>query len=118
MKMKQTAKLKGEFKVAIQSRAARGAIMTLAPGASSDEQLSNEHPASEQWLFVISGSGVAEGRLPGKQTRRVALRPGTLLAIERGELHQITNSGAEPLRTVNLYVPPAYGADGTPRKRK
>ena len=32
--------------------------------------------------------------------------------IERGETHEIRNTGKEPLRTVNFYVPPAYDAAG------
>lgn len=39
------------------------------------------------------------------------LRAGVLLLIERGESHEIRNTG-EPLRTLALYVPPAYTADG------
>ena len=37
-----------------------------------------------------------------------SLRQGTLLLIERGEAHEIRNTGHEPLRTVNFYVPPVY----------
>jgi oxalate decarboxylase/phosphoglucose isomerase-like protein (cupin superfamily) len=37
------------------------------------------------------------------------------LVIEKGELHQIKNSGRRPLVTINWYVPPAYDAGGEPR---
>ncbi len=90
--------------------------MILQPGGTSDDELSNEHPQSEQWLFVISGAGEA---LIGKRRaslRRVALRENSLLVIERGELHQIKNTGRKVLRTVNLYVPPAYEKDLSPRR--
>jgi mannose-6-phosphate isomerase-like protein (cupin superfamily) len=42
----------------------------------------------------------------------VALRQGTLLLIQRGGKHAIRNTGPEPLRTLNLYVPPAYTDEG------
>jgi mannose-6-phosphate isomerase-like protein (cupin superfamily) len=44
--------------------------------------------------------------------RRYALRPGALSLIEHGDPHEIRNSGRAPLRTLNLYSPPAYRADG------
>jgi len=33
--------------------------------------------------------------------------------VERGEVHQITNTSRQPLVTVNFYVPPAYKKDGS-----
>jgi oxalate decarboxylase/phosphoglucose isomerase-like protein (cupin superfamily) len=52
--------------------------------------------------------------------RRQALRPRTLILIERGNRHEIRNTGRAPLRTLNIYVPPAYtkGGDELPRGRK
>jgi mannose-6-phosphate isomerase-like protein (cupin superfamily) len=44
--------------------------------------------------------------------RRIALAPGTLLLIEKGDRHEIRNTGRAPLETVNVYVPPAYDASG------
>ena len=70
----------------------------------------NEHPQSEQWLFVVSGSGRA---LVNK--RRVAIRANSLLLIKKGEIHQVTNTGRRALITVNFYAPPAYTKDGEPR---
>ena len=32
--------------------------------------------------------------------------------IERGDLHEIKNTGREKLVTLNFYVPPAYSDDG------
>ena len=45
-----------------------------------DDQPSNEHPHSEQWLLVLSGRGqavIGEGRT----SRRVSLRENSLLII-------------------------------------
>lgn len=89
--------------------------MTLRPGATSDDEPSNEHPDCEQWLFVISGSGEAViGKRRGS-LRRIALAANSLLLIEKGELHQIKNTGRRALVTINFYVPPAYNADGEPK---
>jgi mannose-6-phosphate isomerase-like protein (cupin superfamily) len=43
---------------------------------------------------------------------RVELREGTLVLIERGDRHELRTTGRTPLRTLNLYVPPAYTEDG------
>ena len=80
--------------------------MILPPGQSSGES-GNEHPRCEQWLFVVSGSGRATVNM-----RRLLLRPQSLLVIEKGEVHQVVNTGAVPLRTINLYIPPAYEKNG------
>jgi mannose-6-phosphate isomerase-like protein (cupin superfamily) len=56
---------------------------------------------------VVSGTGVAT-----VNRRRHPLKAGTLLLIERGDEHEVRASGRRPLRTLNIYVPPAYEADG------
>jgi mannose-6-phosphate isomerase-like protein (cupin superfamily) len=89
--------------------------MVLQPGGASDDEQSNEHPRSEQWLFVISGTGEAIIGKRRASLRRVALRENSLLVIERGELHQIKNTGRQALRTINVYIPPAYEKDLRPR---
>jgi mannose-6-phosphate isomerase-like protein (cupin superfamily) len=80
--------------------------MVLAPGQKEGDS-GNRHRGADQWLFVISGSGRAT--ISGRQCR---LRSGSLLLIERGETHEIENTGRTPLRTVNTYVPPAYDTRG------
>jgi mannose-6-phosphate isomerase-like protein (cupin superfamily) len=71
--------------------------------------------APDQWLYVQSGSGLAI--VNGQRTE---LRAGSLVLIERGDRHEIRNRGRAPLRTLNIYVPPAYtkNADELPRGRK
>jgi mannose-6-phosphate isomerase-like protein (cupin superfamily) len=63
---------------------------------------------------VLSGSGVA---VIGRRER--CLKAGSLVLIERGTTHEIRNTGRTPLKTLNLYVPPAYRPDGNelPRGR-
>jgi mannose-6-phosphate isomerase-like protein (cupin superfamily) len=98
------------FKVLSSTASAQCAAMVLQPSQSTG-QPRNEHPDSEQWLFVLSGRGQARvGR------RRVALRDGSLLRIDRREVHQITNTGDQPLQTLNFYDPPAYTRAGEPRR--
>jgi len=53
-------------------------------------------------------------RARGGKRKRIRLRPGTLLLIEKGEAHEIANTGSLPLVTLNIYTPPAYGDDGEP----
>jgi mannose-6-phosphate isomerase-like protein (cupin superfamily) len=88
--------------------------MTLAPGDAEGGR-DNRHRGADQWLFVQSGGGVAV-----VNGRRVKLRAGSIVLIERGDRHEIRNTGRTPLRTLNVYVPPAYtkAGDELPRGRK
>jgi mannose-6-phosphate isomerase-like protein (cupin superfamily) len=98
---------RGFFKPLLESRSVQSAVMVLKPGQSSSEEVENEHPRAEQWLFVISGSGTARvGR------RSVALKAGSLLLIEKREPHRVTNTGRGQMVTLNFYCPPAYTSDG------
>ena len=102
------------FKVVLANRRAQAAMMTIGPGECEGGP-DNRHRGADQWLFVESGSGTAivEGR-------RHAIRAGTLLLIEHGNRHEIRNTGRRTLRTLNIYVPPAYSKSGEelPRGRK
>ena len=102
------------FRVVFGNARSQAAEMVLPPGESEGGP-DNRHRGADQWLFVVAGS--AQAVVNG---RRRALRAGTLLLIERGETHQIRNTGRTPLRTLNVYVPPAYtaGGDELPRGRK
>lgn len=87
--------------------------MVIAPG-DREGGPENAHRGAEQWLFVVDGTGLAI--VDGK---RRALKRGSLLLIEKGEKHEIRNTGAALLRTVVFYSPPAYRKDGVrlPRAR-
>ena len=110
MKLIKTGKRKAEFGVLASTSSAQAAMMTLQPGGSSGEHVENEHPNAEQWLFVVSGTGRAT---VGKRTLKIAER--SLLLIEKGEPHKITNTGRSPLVTLNFYIPPAYTKAGDVR---
>lgn len=84
----------------------QAATMTLAPGETEGGP-ENRHRGSDQWLYVVAGRGTAV--LDGTPHQ---LAPGTLLFIERGRSHEIRNEGDEPLKTLNVYVPPAYSPAG------
>lgn len=94
------------FRVAMGNRRAQAAEMVLAPG-DCEGGPDNRHRGADQWLYVVAGTGSAT--VNGK---RYPLRAGTLLLIERGDTHEIRNTGRRPLRTLNVYVPPAYTRDG------
>lgn len=105
MKSKQLRFGKG-FRVAVGNRRGQAAEMVLEPG-DTEGNPSNRHRAADQWLFVISGTGLA---LVNGRRRR--LRAGTLLLIEHKDRHEVRNTGRALLRTLNIYVPPAYTKGG------
>ena len=100
---------KGAFEVMHGTATSQAAMMTLPPGESSSESSRNEHAWAEQWLYVVAGEGVARTK-----QKKFTLAPGILLLIERGEPHEIENTGELPLVTLNIYAPPAYDDDGEP----
>jgi mannose-6-phosphate isomerase-like protein (cupin superfamily) len=114
MKHVKTGGKRGKFELLANTGEVQAAMMTLKPGGASDEEPSNEHSRSEQWLYVLSGSGQARiGKRRG-QLRTVKLAAGSLIIIEKGELHQIRNTGKRTMKTINFYAPPAYDEDGEP----
>ncbi len=99
------------FRVVPGNRASQAAEMVLPPGGA-EGGTDNRHRGADQWLFVVSGNG--EAVVNG---RRRKLRAGSLVFIERREKHAVRNTGRGVLRTLNVYVPPAYRADGEPLSR-
>jgi mannose-6-phosphate isomerase-like protein (cupin superfamily) len=101
------------FRVATGNKRSQAAEMVLSPG-DCEGGPDNRHRGADQWLYVVSGSGTAT-----VNGNRVPLRAGSLILIERGDTHEIRSSGRRPLRTLNVYVPPAYTSGGNelPRGR-
>lgn len=94
------------FRVALGNARSQAAHMTLAPGESEGGE-DNRHRGADQWLFVVAGTGeVLVNR------KKFPIKAGDLVLIRRGDTHTIHNTGANLLRTLNIYVPPAYSADG------
>jgi len=88
------------FEVVMETDEAQAAEMTVAPGRHVGGP-ENYHADSDQWLFVVSGTGVAT--VDDTDER---IEAGDLVRIEAGERHGIENDGDEPLATVNFYTPP------------
>ncbi len=94
------------FKPVLENGRSQAAQMVIEPGKAEGGP-KNRHRGADQWLYVISGSGVA--KIKG---HRYPLRSGTLLLIEHEDQHEIRNTGRSLLRTLNFYVPPAYSRSG------
>jgi len=94
------------FHVRLGNARGQAAEMTLAPG-DTEGGPDHRHRDSDQWLFVVAGRGSAI-----VNGQKHPLRKGTLLLIEHGDAHEIHCKGRTPLRTLNLYTPPAYTQDG------
>jgi mannose-6-phosphate isomerase-like protein (cupin superfamily) len=102
MRLVDTTDAGGFFDVVAGTDRSQAATMTLAPGRSTGGP-ENAHARSDQWLYVVSGTGTAT--VEGEDHD---LAPGRLVLIEPGETHEITNTGDQPLETVNVYAPPEY----------
>lgn len=96
------------FHLALGNARSQAAHMTLGPG-DTEGGPDNRHRGSDQWLFIVEGTGYA---IVNKH--KYDLKPGALLLIEKGDLHEIHASPAGPLKTLNIYVPPAYADDESP----
>ena len=98
------------FHVVMENRDAQAATMTLASGTAEggpEGGPQSRHPGADQWLYIVSGSGTAT--INGKHH---PVSEGILMLIEQGDEHEIRNTGGTPLRTLSVYVPPAYSTDG------
>jgi mannose-6-phosphate isomerase-like protein (cupin superfamily) len=99
------------FRVAVGNRKSQGAVMVIAAGGTEGGP-DNRHRGADQWLFVVEGTGSAI-----VNGHALPLRAGTLVLIEAGDTHEIRNTGRRLLKTINIYVPPAYDAEGDERPR-
>src|ERR1043165_2248357 len=79
------------FRIVLGDEHSQAAQMTLAP-REPEGGPDNRHRGADQWLYVVSGTGVAI--LGGE---RVELRDGTLVLIQRGDTHEIRITGDGPL---------------------
>lgn len=93
-------------RVVLMNPRAEAAEMVIPPGGREGGP-QNRHRGADQWLFVVDGEGRA--RVNGKL---YPLRSGALMLSERGDRHEVENTGDGLLRTLNFYTPPAYGPNG------
>jgi mannose-6-phosphate isomerase-like protein (cupin superfamily) len=105
MKHEQLQFRKG-FRVSVGNKRSQGAVMVLGPG-DSEGGFDNRHRGADQWLLVTEGSGMAV-----VYGHKLSLRAGTLVLIEATDTHEIRNTGRGFLKTVNIYLPPAYDPEG------
>lgn len=94
------------FEVIQNRKHSQAAQMTLDPGGAEGGP-DNRHRGADQWLYVVAGRAAAV--VNGKS---FSLKRGSLLFIARGSTHEIRNAGTTLLKTLNVYVPPAYTSDG------
>ena len=97
---------KSEFKVILGNVRSQAAEMVLSPGKNEGGP-DNKHKGADQWMFVLSGRGQVV--INGKKQK---IGKSSLILIERGDTHEIRNTGTAPLKTLNFYVPPAYTPAG------
>ena len=90
------------FSVIDNAEALQTATMTLEPGETSGPK-SNEHPHSEQMLYVVEGSVKAE-----IADRTLTMEAGDSVIVRRGEPHRFSNAGSTRALTLNVYSPPFY----------
>lgn len=99
MKKYYVSKSKWNWKIFHRTKRTQAALMCIQPG-SSEGSSTNKHPNSDQWVYVVSGTGRAKiGR------KSVLLTKGILILIEAGEAHEIISTKSK-LVTLNFYGPP------------
>ena len=99
------------FRVHMANKRGQAAEMVIPPGKAEGDP-GNRHRGADQWIFIVAGE--ASALVNGK---RYPLKAGSLMLIEHGDRHEIRNVGRGLLKTLNIYVPPAYRKDGNPLPR-
>lgn len=102
MKKHNINQAKGSFAVLQTDGRSQAAVMRLAPGGWSGEK-GNEHPHSDQVLFVVRGEVVAE-----IGDDRETLHAGDAVIVPAGAPHRFGNESKDEALTFNVYTPPAY----------
>jgi len=90
------------FEVLENGHELQTAAMVLDPGEESGPS-GNEHPRSEQMLFVVSGT--LEAQIGND---RFTMRAGDCAIVPRDAAHRFVNRAAERAITLNVYAPKAY----------
>jgi mannose-6-phosphate isomerase-like protein (cupin superfamily) len=95
------------FRLSVGNARSQAAVMVV-PAGGKEGGPDNNHRGADKWLFVVEGTGAAI--INGHKTPRKA---GTMVLIEAGDTHEIRNTGRSLLKTVSVYVPPAYRDEET-----
>ncbi len=72
-------------------------VMSVEPG----EDVGEETHDVDQVLVFVAGEG--QSILDGEHG---SIRPGTLVSVPAGTLHNFVNTGQEPLKLYTIYAPP------------
>ncbi len=72
-------------------------VMSVEPG----DDVGEETHDVDQILVFVAGEG--QSVLNGE---RGTVRPGTLVSVPAGTLHNFVNTGQEPLKLYTIYAPP------------
>ena len=105
MNVAHTRKVRRLFKVLQTSTKSQTAMMVLKPGEESGP-MGNDHPTSEQVLYVVEGQVVAE---IGSDRR--TLKAGDSVIVPLRARHRFVNRSERAVVTFNVYAPPAYDED-------
>ncbi len=100
--MRDIEKIKSGFRVLENGRQLQTAVMVLDSGEESGPY-GNEHPESEQVLFVFEGC--VEAEIDGKHFTMV---PGDSTIVPPDAPHRFVNRSMERAVTFNVYAPKAY----------
>lgn len=102
MSLTNVRKTESWFSVLQTAELSQSAVMVIGPGEASGPK-ENEHPASEQVLYVIEGELCAE-----IGDRSFIMRAGDSTIVRRDMPHRFINRSPQPALTLNVYTPPAY----------
>ena len=94
------------FRIAFANTRGEAAELVISRG-DHEGGPDNAHRGADQWMLVLDGVGTA---IVGGKRR--ALKKGSLLLIEKGEKHEIRNTGRRQLTSFVVYTPPAYKKSG------
>jgi hypothetical protein len=89
---------------------------TVLSHVRKDTMLHSATADSSRAAAVVVGGRLLEGSGQAIiNRRRIPLKARMMILIEAGETHEIRNTGRNLLKTVSIYVPPAYHDDGDER---
>jgi len=91
MNVTDTAETNEFFEVVADTERSQAVTMVLSPGQSTGGP-DNQHPDTDQWLYVTDGTGTAIVEARSVSSSRVRLFSSTLISIDRntdsaGESH-------------------------------
>ena len=83
-------------------------VMALKPG----EEIGEEVHEVDQFIYAVSGEG--EAVMAGVAT---PFAKGEALCVPAGSLHNVRNSGDEPMKLFTVYSPPQHAAGAVAKSK-